>query len=117
MVCLVYVDLAAFDSALQVNLFLALTVSLIYSNLLANVSNTLMAHDKIKYAKEMLLSLRFWWKNSTTNVGRSTALCYRSVGFCHQALRTQPLAETTWNALKEKELAVPEGERRKQTGN
>ena len=73
-----------------------------------------MAQGKIKYAKE---SLRFWWKNSTVNVGCSTALCYRSVGFCHQALRTQPLAETTWNALKEKELAVPEGERRKQTGN
>ena len=60
-----------------------------------------MAQGKIKYAKE---SLRFWWKNSTVNVGCSTALCYRSVGFCHQALRTQPLAETTWNALKENGL-------------
>lgn len=43
-------------------------------------------------------------KNSTVNVGRSTALCYRSVGFCHQAVKTQPLAETTWNALKENGL-------------
>ena len=51
---------AAFDGALQVNLFIALTVSFIHSNVLANVSNTLMAQGKIKHAKEMLLSLRFW---------------------------------------------------------
>ena len=96
-----------FDGALQVNLFIALTVSFIHSNLLANVSNTLMAQGKIKYAKEMLLSLRFWWKNSTANVGRSTALCYRSVGFCHQALKTQPLAERKWSVKKN--LRYPRG--------
>jgi len=63
-----------------------------------------MAQFKIKYARDTLLSLRFWWKNPSTNVGRATTLCYQSVGYCHEASKILPLTESTWNALKENGL-------------